>query len=209
VSAAQARPGPAGPSTGDRRSLQVTLLVLLAGVLLGVTGAGRAWALLQTAVAVPLGRAPVASTPLRGSDFAPFSGLALLALVLVVGIAVTRGRGRWAVGLALLALGGVLLAQAVGVAMGVRADAEARVRRGEVVGVVPGQSLRVATPREGPALVATGGLLLALAGAEALRRGPRWPALGAAFRAPPDRQPAAAAAAGDADDDDEPPWEGD
>jgi hypothetical protein len=38
---------------------------------------------------------------------------------------------------------------------------------------------------------------------EALRRGPRWPALGDAFRAPPDR--AGAAPTGD---DQEPPWEG-
>jgi hypothetical protein len=179
--------------------------VLLAGVLLGVIGAGRAWALLQTTVAVPQGRAPIGGTSLHGNDFAPFSGLALLGLVLVVGIAVTRGRGRWVVGLALLVLGGALLAQAVGVAMDVRTEAQTRVRRGEVVGVVPGQSLRVDTPRDGPSLVAAGALLLALAGAEALRRGHRWPALGAAFRAPPDRQPAVAAAA----DDDEPPWEGD
>ncbi|HZD72686.1 MAG TPA: Trp biosynthesis-associated membrane protein, partial [Actinomycetota bacterium] len=167
-------PRPARPSTGERRSLRATLLLLLAGVLLGVIGAGRAWALLETTVAVPLGRAPMGSTPLHGNDLAPFSGLALLALVLVVGIAVTRRRGRWVVGLALLVLGGVLAAQAIGVAMGVRAEAESRVRRGEVVGVVPGQSLRVEAPRDGPALVAAGGLLLALAGAEALRRGARW-----------------------------------
>jgi hypothetical protein len=51
-------------------------------------------------------------------------------------------------------------------------------------------------------VVVAGGLLLAAAGAEALRRGARWPALGQAFRAPPDRvQPAGDAA--------EPPWEGD
>jgi hypothetical protein len=97
---------------------------------------------------------------------------------------------------------------------------------------VPGQSLRVETPRDGPALVAAGGLLLALAGVEALRRGSHWPALGAAFRAPPDRQPPAGGPGGSparpgprhqgaeakpsvaprrepADDDDEPPWEGD
>jgi hypothetical protein len=201
MSGALARP--AGPSVGDRRSLQAALLVLLAGVLLGVIGAGRAWAVLQTTVVVPQGRAPIGSISLHGNDFAPFSGLALLGLVLIVGIAVTRGRGRWVVGLALLVLGGALLAQAAGVAMDVGAEAEARVRHGEVVGVVPGQSLRVDTPRDGPALVAASALLLALAGAEALRRGPHWPALGAAFRAPPDRRPAAAA------DDDEPPWEGD
>src|SRR5919197_5028540 len=149
----------AAPAAAHRRSLQVALLVLAAGV------------------------------PLHGNDFAPFSGLALLALVLVVGIAVTRGRGRWLVGLALLALAGVLLAQAIGVGGDARAEATARARHGEVVGVAPGGSLRVDTPRAGPALVVAGALLLGAAGAEALRRGRRWPALGAAFRAPPDRQP--------------------
>jgi Tryptophan-associated transmembrane protein (Trp_oprn_chp) len=198
------RRGGREPSAGARRSLQLALLVLVAGVLLAVIGAGRAWAVLQTTVAVPLGHGRVGGTALHGNDFAPFSGLALLALVLVVGIAVTRGRGRWVVGLTLLALGAALLVQAIGVAGGARAEAETRVRRGEVVGVVPGQSLRVDTPRAGPALVAAGGLLLALAGVEALRRGPRWPALGAAFRAPPDRQPPPPTA-----EDDEPPWEGD
>jgi uncharacterized membrane protein (TIGR02234 family) len=221
-----------GAPGDERRSLQVALLVLVAGVLLAVIGAGRAWALLETTVAVPLGRGRAGGTSLHGNDFAPFSGLALLALVLVVGIAVTRGRGRWVVGLALLALGATLLVQALDVATGARAEAEARVRRGEVVGVVPGQSLRVETPRDGPALVAAGGLLLALAGVEALRRGSHWPALGAAFRAPPDRQPPAGGPGGSparpgprhqgaeakpsvaprrepADDDDEPPWEGD
>ncbi len=198
------RARPLAPSAGDRRSLQVALLVLVAGVLLAVIGAGRPWALLDTTVAIPpFGRAPGGSTPLHGNDLAPFSGLALLALVLVVGIAVTRRRGRWLVGLALLALGVTLLAQAIGVAGVARAEAEARARHGEVIGVAPGQSLRVQTPRTGPVLVAAGGLLLGLAGVEAVRRGARWPALGAAFRAPPDRQPPTPAA------DDEPPWEGD
>jgi hypothetical protein len=39
---------------------------------------------------------------------------------------------------------------------------------------------------------------------EALRRGPRWPALGDAFRAPPDRAPHRTG-----DDGEEPPWQGD
>ena len=45
---------------------------------------------------------------------------------------------------------------------------------------------------------------LAAAGAEALRRGRSWPALGEAFRAPPDRVRAGGPAG-----QDEPPWEGD
>jgi hypothetical protein len=90
----------------------------------------------------------------------------------------------------------------VGGAARVRDEAIGRAERGQLEGVAAGGGLRVATPRAGPLLVAAGGLLLAGAGVEALRRGPRWPALGAAFRAPPDRpQPATG--------QDEPPWEGD
>ncbi|HET6751599.1 MAG TPA: Trp biosynthesis-associated membrane protein [Actinomycetes bacterium] len=187
-----------------RRSLQLTLVAVVAGVLLATVGAGRPWAVVSAAVDLPgLGRAPLGAAELTGNDLAPLGGLALLGLVLLVGVAVTRGRGRWAVGLALLALGVALAVQAVAGAAGVRADAEARARRGELQGVPAGTGLQVATPRAGPALVVAGGLLLGAAGVEALRRGPRWPALGDAFRAPPDRarpQPAG---------DGEPPWQGD
>jgi Tryptophan-associated transmembrane protein (Trp_oprn_chp) len=182
----------------------VTLVAVVAGVLLATVGAGRPWAVASAAVELPgLGRAPVGAAELTGNDLAPLGALALLGLVLLVGVAVTRGRGRWAVGLALLALGAALAVQAAAGAAGARGEAETRARRGELQGVPAGTGLRVATPRAGPALVAAGGLLLAAAGVEALRRGPRWPALGDAFRAPPDRarpQPAG---------DGEPPWQGD
>jgi len=74
-------------------------------------------------------------------------------------------------------------------------------RRGQLEGV-PAGSLRVVTPLTGPLLVTAGGLLVMAAGVETVRRGPTWPALGAAFRAPPDRPVVA-------DRDSEPPWEGD
>jgi Tryptophan-associated transmembrane protein (Trp_oprn_chp) len=61
----------------------------------------------------------------------------------------------------------------------------------------------VATSPAAPVLVVAGGLLLAAGGVEALRRGRRWPALGDAFRAPPDR------AASQPTGDGEPPWQGD
>ena len=77
-----------------------------------------------------------------------------------------------------------------------------RARSGVLESIPAGTGLKVATPPAGPLLVVAGGLLLAAAGAEALRRGARWPALGEAFRAPPDRvQPVTG--------QDEPPWEGD
>jgi hypothetical protein len=188
-----------------RRSLQLTLVAVVAGVLLAAVGAGRPWARVSAAVELPgLGRARLGgAAELTGNDLAPLGGLALLGLVLLVGVAVTRGRGRWAVGLALLALGAILAVQALAGAAGVGAEAADRARRGELQGVPAGTGPQVATPRAGPALVVAGGVLLAAAGVQALRRGPRWPALGDAFRAPPDRarpQPTG---------DGEPPWQGD
>jgi hypothetical protein len=189
---------------GPRRSLQACLLAVLAGVVLAVLGAGRPWARVSAAVDLPgLGSGRVGAAELTGNDLAPLGGLALLGLVLVVGVAVTRGRGRWLVGAALLALGVALAVQALGGAARVQAEAEERARRGELEGVPAGGGLQVDTPRVGPALVVAGGLLLAAGGVLALRHGRRWPGLGDAFRAPPDRvRPAAS-------DDGEPPWEGD
>jgi uncharacterized membrane protein (TIGR02234 family) len=200
-----ARTAPGAPARAEgRSSLRATLLVLLVGVLLAVFGAGRAWATLEAAVAVPnLGSTKVGATSLTGNDLAPLSGLALLALALVVGIAVTRGRGRWLVGAALLAVAVMLLAQTSVAAAHARSEAERRARQGEVVGVPAGGELRVSSSRTGPLLALAGGALLVLAGAETLRRGSTWPSMGAAFRAPQDR-PAPPSPEGG-----EPPWEGD
>jgi Tryptophan-associated transmembrane protein (Trp_oprn_chp) len=193
----------ATPTAADRRSMQIAMVAVLIGVILAVTGAGQAWARVGAAVELPgVGAARLGAAEVTGNDLAPFGGLALLGLVLLVAVAATRGRGRWVVGLALLALGGALAVGAVGGAVRVGSEAAQRAELGLLEGVPGGTALRVDTPRAGPALVVAGGLLLAAAGAEALRRGRRWPALGDAFRAPPDRaQPAADAA--------EPPWEGD
>jgi hypothetical protein len=182
--------------------MQVAMVALLGGVLLAATGAGQAWARVGAAVELPgVGSARLGAAEVTGNDLQPFGGLALLGLVLLVAVAATRGRGRWVVGLALLAVGAYLAVAAAVGAAGVAAEAAQRARVGELEGVPGGTALRVATPRAGPVMVVAGGLLLAAAGAEALRRGSRWPALGEAFRAPPDRvQPADAA---------EPPWEGD
>src|SRR6266498_1265249 len=157
----------------------------------------------DTAPAVPaLGSTRVGATHLTGNDLAPLSGLALLGLALVVGIAVSRGRGRWLVGIVLLALAVTLLVQAGTAAGRARSEAERRARQGQVVGVPAGGDLRVTRPQAGPLLALAGGALLVLAGTETLRRGKSWPALGAAFRAPPDRPPSRPDAG-------EPPWEGD
>jgi hypothetical protein len=190
-----------GPS--DRRSMQVAMVAVLAGVMLAATGAGQAWARVSAAVELPgIGSARLGGAELTGNDLAPLGALALLGLVLLVAVAATRGRGRWVVGLALLALGVALVLGGVLGGQQVADEAVQRARSGVLEGIPAGTGLRVATPRAGPALVAAGGLLLAAAGAEALRRGARWPALGEAFRAPPDRATAATDSA-------DPPWEGD
>jgi uncharacterized membrane protein (TIGR02234 family) len=190
-----------GPS--DRRSMQVAMVAVLAGVMLAATGAGQAWARVSAAVELPgIGSARLGGAELTGNDLAPLGALALLGLVLLVAVAATRGRGRWVVGLALLALGVALVLGGVLGGQQVADEAVQRARSGVLEGIPAGTGLRVATPRAGPALGVAGGLLLAAAGAEALRRGARWPALGEAFRAPPDR---ALPATGQ----DEPPWEGD
>jgi Tryptophan-associated transmembrane protein (Trp_oprn_chp) len=191
------------PAPADRRSMQIAMVAVLVGVMLAVTGAGQAWARVGAAVELPgVGSARLGAAEVTGNDLAPFGGLALLGLVLLVAVAATRGRGRWVVGLALLALGGALVVGAVGGGARVGSEAAERAQLGQLEGVPGGTALRVDSPWAGPALVVAGGLLLAVAGAEALRRGRRWPALGDAFRAPPDRpQPPADTA--------EPPWEGD
>jgi uncharacterized membrane protein (TIGR02234 family) len=190
-----------GPS--DRRSMQVAMVAVLAGVMLAATGAGQAWARVSAAVELPgIGSARLGGAELTGNDLAPLGALALLGLVLLVAVAATRGRGRWVVGLALLALGVALV---LGGALGgqrVADEAVRRARSGVLEGIPAGTGLHVVRPPAGPLLVIAGGLLLAAAGAEALRRGASWPALGEAFRAPPDRvQPVTG--------QDEPPWEGD
>ena len=183
--------------------MQVAMVAVLAGVMLAAIGSGQAWARVSAAVELPgMGSARLGAAELTGNDLAPLGGLALLGLVLLVAVAATRGRGRWVVGLALLVLGVTLLVGAVVGAARVRNEAVGRAEHGVLEGVPAGAGLRVATSRAGPLLVAAGGLLLAGAGVEALRRGARWPALGAAFRAPPDRPRPATGL-------DEPPWEGD
>ena len=114
-------------------------------------GSGQAWARVSAAVELPgMGSARLGAVELTGNDLAPLGGLALLGLVLLVAVAATRGRGRWAVGLALLALGVTLLVGAVGGAARVRNEAIGRAERGVLEGVPAGTGLRVATPRAGP-----------------------------------------------------------
>ena len=145
--------------------------------MLAVIGAGQPWATLSVEVDLPgIGTGPVGAAELTGNDLGPYGALALLGLVLLVAVAATRGRGRWVVGVALLALGVALVAG--GLLGGWRAPGgRERAWSGHLAGVSTGTELQVARSPAGPALVVAGGLLLAGAGAEALPRGRGWPPL--------------------------------
>jgi len=201
-----AEPVAPAPPPDARRSLQASLLAVLAGVLLAVLGAGRPWVSVSGQPLVANLNGPtVVTASLSGNDLAPLSAFALLGLVLVVAVAMTRGRGRWLVGLALLAVATVLVVQALGAAGRVRSEAESRFRRGALPGLPASFAHHTTTGRAGPVLVVVGGVLIGFAGVEALRRGSGWPALGEAFRAPPDRDLDRTRATGGSDE--EPPWE--
>src|SRR6266516_3932397 len=159
---------PPAPASAGRRSLQASLLSVLAGVLLAVLGAGRPWVSVSGQPLVANLNGPtVVTASLSGNDLAPLSTLALLGLVLVVAVAMTRGRGRWLVGLALLAIATVLIVQAVGAAGRARSEAEARFHRGALPGLPASWVHRTTTSRAGPALAVAGGLLIGRAGVEA------------------------------------------
>ncbi len=200
------------------RSLRLVLAAVVAGVVLATTGGSRPWATVEARLDLrSLGSAPVGHGTLTGNALAPLSALALLGLVLALGIAPTRGRGRLVVGAALTALGVVVAVVAVVQASRAAERATMLARQGRIAGLPAAADTRTTTSPAGPVLVVAGGALLALAGLETLRRGASWPALGAAFRAPPDRathapradrssgQPSQPAGDGDA----EPPWQGD
>ncbi|HJW60389.1 MAG TPA: hypothetical protein VJ931_12230, partial [Actinomycetota bacterium] len=76
------------PSTSDRRSMQVAVVAVLVGVMLAAIGAGQAWATVEAEVALPgIGSARLGAAEITGNDLAPFGGLALLGLVLLVAVA--------------------------------------------------------------------------------------------------------------------------
>src|SRR5919201_1392173 len=156
-----------------RRSLRLAALAVLLGVVLAVVGAGRPWVRVSGAVPAP-GGAPLAAAPrpaaITGNDRAPLAGIALLALVLLVGVAATRGRGRWAVGVGLLADAALLGFATANALAGLRGDAARRALRGELPGVTGGPPGPRPRRRRRAAL---GGRLGAAGSRAAPRRPPR------------------------------------
>jgi hypothetical protein len=202
-----------------RRSLQVALALAGLGVVLSLSGARATWVTVTATTRVAeLGEGVVGTAAVTGDDLAAFSGITLLGLLVALGVTFTRGRGRWAVGLGLVACGLALIVLAQAERTAAADTALARATSGRLETVPATASLDTSTSLPGPLLVTAGGAALAAAGAEALRRGAAWPSLGEAFRAPPDRARAPAHPTGpDAPgrpgrpegDTEEPPWQGD
>lgn len=192
-----------------RRSLQVALALAAAGIVLAMSGARATWVTVTASANLPrLGEGVIGTAGVTGDDLAAFSGIALLGLLVALGITFTRGRGRWPVGLGLVACGAALVVLAQTEGSSSASTAMSRASSGRLETVPATASLDADASSLGPVLVAAGGLCLAAAGAETLRRGPAWPALGEAFRAPGDRAVPPQPTGGRGDNGDEPPWQG-
>ena len=177
------------------------MVAALVRVMLAVTGAGQAWARVGAAVELPgVGAARLGAVEVTGNDLARSAAWPCWGWCCWSRWPRPRGRGRWVVGVALLALGGALTVQLAGAA-GVEPRRPSVPAPASSRAIPAGTALRVDSPRAGPALVVAGRLLLAAARAKnppgAALAGP-----GRRLRAPPDRAEPAA-------DAPEPPWEGD
>jgi len=165
------------------------LLLLAAGAIAALTGAGRAWATVRATSEVPqLGVNWTASAGVTGNDVAPLSAFTLLAVVFALGIAVTRGRGRWPVGVVLAAFGLAEIALAIVGVGALRETAMHLAISGRLERLPAGATLEVSTSPIGASLVVAGGLLVATAGILTTARGRRWPVLGDRYKAPADRR---------------------
>jgi hypothetical protein len=189
-------------ATRARRSMTAAVVAMLGGLAAVLLGSGLPWATVTASVTLDgLGGGPVASVPVSGNDLASLGSLAWLGLVLAIGIAVTAGRGRWPVGVALATLGLALLWLTVTTAGDIDRVLDLAYN-GRLDGVGSAAELRVATSMAGPLLTGAGAVLLTAAGLETMRKGRSWPAMGQSYRAPGDRSPAPLESS-------EPPWEGD
>jgi Tryptophan-associated transmembrane protein (Trp_oprn_chp) len=185
----QAHPDGARHGLRGRRSLNLALLLLAVGAVAALTGAGRAWATVHATSEVPqLGVDWTASAGVAGNDVAPLNAFALLALVSSLGIAVTRGRGRWPAGVVLTALGLTVTGMAIEAVGRLRETALELAIAGRLEALPAAAALRVDTSPAGPSLAVAGGLLIAAAGLLTAWYGRGWPILGERYRAPGDRR---------------------
>jgi hypothetical protein len=176
------------------------------GVLLVVLGGTRVWATVTASAELAgFGRGQVARVGVPGDELGSFSALAWFTLLVGLGVLVTAGRGRWAVGVMLAGMAAALAWLAVGTAGRSSEHVFELVASGRLDGLPAGALLTVTRSPAGPALVCAGAALVLAAGVVTVARGRGWPSMGQAFRAPADRVTTTPEAA---DPDAEPPWEG-
>ena len=171
-----------------RREPLLAGLLCVAGALLVLVAAGRAWVSVAVAGSPLL---PPQGLAVTGSDLVPgMTALGLVGLAGVPALAATRGRGRIGLGV-VLALVGLGVATAVlRLAAGGLADAALRTEAVQQ----PGAAASSTSLTLWPWVCLLGGLLLVAAGLLVALRGPRWAALGRRYEAPAATAPSAAVA---------------
>jgi hypothetical protein len=162
------------PTVTPRRQLTLAVLACVVAAAVALLAASRTWLVEVRPRPAPL---PAVSTARTGGDLVPaLPALALVALAGSGGLVATRGRGRPAVGVLLVAAGlGMTLAAAVAGAMstGSAILADGTTAEGEPAAVV------------GAVAAGLAGLVVGAVGASTVRRGRTWPALGRAYESAP------------------------
>ena len=174
------------------RGLLVAALLCLVGGSAVLASVGRPWVRLDLRVETATATRPdafVATSVTRSGDEVAggVRALGLVSLAGAVALISTRGRGRRAVGIALLLAG----AGTAGLALRVRADPEGALVRGGAAPVSSGdvRDRGVTGPAVGGAAAAAvlGGLLVAASGGLAVSVSQGWPGMSARYDGPTDR----------------------
>lgn len=176
--------GPAPVRRSGGASLAWALAAMLAGAGAVLIGAGRSWAVVTASMVLPgYGVGAFGHASVTGESLAPYGALGAAGFALLIAVSFTRGKGRWLVGAALLAVGLITVIEVLRTLPVVGAFALAQAHAGRLSGVTAaGSSLHVSVAPVGGLVVLLGGVLLGIAGVEALRRGHEWAAMGGAFR---------------------------
>lgn len=163
----------------SRRQFSLAVLACLVGATVALIAAGQPWAQVTVRQPPPL---PLTRLALTGRVLAPGAAAgAGVGLAGVVALAAARGWGRLAVGLLLLLAG-------AGIAAATPAAGAGRVRHSAALAdrvptVATAGSTTTVDTTAWPGISATGGLLIAGAGALTVARGRRWPTMGARYNA--------------------------